>query len=71
MVIELCLVIELEALFSNKCSHETVYLDSLVKKYETKIRVSIILKMKELFLNITEIKNAATKDMLAIEYHKN
>ena len=52
-------------------SWNSIFRFSLVKKYETKIRVSIILKMKELFLNITEIKNAATKDMLAIEYHKN
>ena len=37
MVIELCLIMELEVLFFNKYSHETVYLDGLVKKYEQKL----------------------------------
>ena len=63
---------QFEVLFSNKQSPETVYLDILLKEYKksTKNRLTKIFEIKELFLEISGLKNSATKDKLAKEYRE-
>lgn len=61
---------QLDVLSFNENNPEIVYLASLLRKYKTKNTVSNILNIKALFLNITEIKNQATKEKLSKEYHK-
>ena len=55
---------QLEVLFSNKHSLKIVYLDSLLKKYKERNRVSKILDMEEMLLEISRLKTNATKDKL-------
>lgn len=47
-----------------------VYVDILLKMYQTKNRAFKQLIMKKLFLNIIEIKNTVAKDKLATKYHE-
>lgn len=47
-----------------------VYVDILLKMYQTKNRAFKQLSMKKLFLNIIEIKNTVAKDKLATKYHE-
>lgn len=48
----------------------SVYVDILLKMYQTKNRAFKQLSMKKLFLNIIEIKNTVAKDKLATKYHE-
>lgn len=47
-----------------------VYVDILLKMYQTKNRAFKQLSMEKLFLNIIEIKNTVAKDKLATKYHE-
>ena len=47
-----------------------VYVDILLKMYQTKNRAFKQLSMKKLFLNIIEIKNTVAEDKLATKYHE-
>ena len=47
-----------------------IYVDILLKMYQTKNRAFKQLSMKKLFLNIIEIKNTVAKDKLATKYHE-
>lgn len=47
-----------------------VYVDILLKMYQTKNRAFKQLSMKKLFLNIIEIKNTVAKDKLATKCHE-
>ena len=56
--------------FLNKKIRETIYLNSLLKKYKTKNRVSKIFGIKEFLLGISGQENKATKDKLSKDWHK-